>query len=246
MDMKKDLISIYDSSIKDTDPDLAIILDNFISKQVLENSILSDRERIIVTLACLIANQSVNLYEKLLNVALDIGVTPVEIKEIIYQSLAYIGLSKTYDFINKSNEIFVANSITLPLESQTTVDHDKRLQVGYDLQVRNFGKNFIDNSIDSCPEDQKHIWDFISSYAFGDFYTRTGLNDVDRELISFTFILSLGGCENQLRIHTKGNIKIGNSKEKLISVITVLVPYIGFPRVHNALAIINEVFDSLK
>ena len=51
--------------------------------------------------------------------------------------------------------------------------------------------------------------------------------------------MSLRGCENQLRIHTKGNLEIGNSKEKLVSVITVLVPYLGFPRVHNALAILR-------
>ncbi|MBE6486122.1 MAG: carboxymuconolactone decarboxylase [Methanosphaera stadtmanae] len=243
MNKKLELISNYDSSLKETDPELTLILDNFLLKQVFEESILSDKERLIVTLACLVSNQSLNLYENVVKVALDIGVTPVEIKEILYQSLAYIGLSKTYDFIKKTNEIFNEYNINLPLENQATINYDDRLEVGYDIQVRNFGKEFIDNSIQNCPEGQKHIWDFISSYAFGDFYSRNGLEDNLRELISFTFIMSLRGCENQLRIHTKGNLEIGNSKEKLISVITVLVPYLGFPRVHNALAILNEICD---
>lgn len=241
MNKKLELISNYDPSLEETDPELTEILDNFLSKQVFKESILTDKERLIVTLACLVSNQSLNLYENIVKVALDIGVTPVEIKEILYQSLAYIGLSKTYDFIKKTNEIFNDCGIYLPLDKQSTIDYDDRLVEGYNIQVRNFGKEFIDNSIQNCLEGQKHIWDFISSYAFGDFYSRNGLDDNLRELISFTFIISLRGCENQLRIHTKGNLEIGNTKEKLISVITVLVPYIGFPRVHNALAILNEV-----
>lgn len=246
MSKKLELISTVDSSLKDTDPDLTNILDNFLSKQVFKNSFLSDRERLIVTLACLVANQSTELYENMLKISLDMGVTPIEIKEILYQSLAYIGLSKMYGLLKVTNEFFNDNGIILPLDSQSTIDYDDRLTEGYNLQVRNFGKEFIDNSIESCPDGQKHVWNFISSYAFGDFYTRTGLSDDIRELVSFTFILSLRGCENQLRIHTKGNIAIGNSKEKLVSVITVLIPYLGFPRVHNALAILNEVCDELN
>lgn len=239
--MKKlELISNYDSSLKENDPELADILDNFLSKQIIKESILSDKERLMVTLACLISNQSIELYEKMILAALDMGVSPVEIKEIIYQSIVYVGLSKAYAFIDKTNEIFKTNSINLPLEGQSTIAYEERLKVGYDLQVNNFGKEFIDNSINDCPEGQKHIWDFISSFAYGDFYARNGLSEKNRELISFTFILSLRGCENQLRIHTKGNLEVGNTKEKLVSVLTVLIPYIGFPRVHNALAILNE------
>lgn len=241
-----ELMSTIDSSLEDTDPDLVCILDNFLSKQVLKNSSLTDRERMIVTIACLVSNQSVELYEKIIKISLNIGVTPIEIKEILYQSLAYIGLSKMYEFLKITNKIFTGNGIKLPLDSQSTISYDERLETGYNIQVDNFGKEFIDNSINSCPDDQKHIWDFISSYAFGDLYTRSGLSDKDRELISFTFILSLRGCENQLRIHAKGNIQVGNTREKLVSVITVLVPYLGFPRVHNALEVLNEVCDELS
>jgi 4-carboxymuconolactone decarboxylase len=80
----------------------------------------------------------------------------------------------------------------------------------------------------------------LEGYCFGDFYTRDGLDDPQRELITFVFIATLGGCENQLRGHTQGNLSVGNTKEKLISAITVILPYIGFPRSLNALSIINE------
>lgn len=52
----------------------------------------------------------------------------------------------------------------------------------------------------STPEDQKHFNTFLEGFCFGDFYTRDGLDDQQRELITFVFIASLGGCENQLRV----------------------------------------------
>ncbi|MDD6286571.1 MAG: carboxymuconolactone decarboxylase family protein, partial [Methanobacteriaceae archaeon] len=65
-----------------------------------------------------------------------------------------------------------------------------------------------------------------------------------REIITFSIIASLRGCENQLRGHTGGNLSVGNTKEDLISAVTVLLPYNGFPRTLNALAIINEICDA--
>ena len=94
---------------------------------------------------------------------------------------------------------------------------------------------------DNAPEGQKHFNTFLEGYCFGDFYTRDGLNDSERELITFVFIATLGGCENQLRGHVQGNLSVGNDKAKLVSAITVILPYIGFPRSLNALAIVNEI-----
>ena len=54
-------------------------------------------------------------------------------------------------------------------------------------------------------------------------------------------LLSLGGCESQLKGHVQGNLNLGNDKDILLSVITQLLPYIGYPRALNALNILNEV-----
>ena len=80
----------------------------------------------------------------------------------------------------------------------------------------------------------------MSAYCFGDFYTRDALSNQDRELITFCILATLGGCENQLRGHVLANLNVGNDKEVLIDALTILLPYIGFPRTLNALAIINE------
>jgi alkylhydroperoxidase/carboxymuconolactone decarboxylase family protein YurZ len=53
------------------------------------------------------------------NAASNVGVTPIEIKEVLYQSVPYVSISKVIDFINVANEIFTERNILLPLESQS-------------------------------------------------------------------------------------------------------------------------------
>ena len=178
---------------------------------------------------------------KVVKTALNNGIKPVEIKEVLYQSTAYIGMSKVYDFLDLTNKIFKDENISLPLESQSTTNFENRRDEGYRIQCDYFGKENIDAMFNNAVEGQEHFNEFLADYCFGDFYTRKGLSDQDRELITFTFIANLRGCENQLRGHTAGNLAVGNDKDKLISAITIMLPFIGFPRTLNAVAIVNEI-----
>lgn len=91
------------------------------------------------------------------------------------------------------------------------------------------------------PVLRRNINRWLADNCFGDYYTRNGLNDQEREMITFCFILAQGGCENQLRGHTAGNFGVGNDKEKLYGVVEQCMPYIGYPRSLNAMNIIDEV-----
>ncbi|MEY8368982.1 carboxymuconolactone decarboxylase family protein [Anaerovoracaceae bacterium 42-11] len=59
--------------------------------------------------------------------------------------------------------------------------------------------------------------------------------------LTFTAIISIGGCEPQAKGHVAGNLSVGNTKELLIQAVTTCLPYIGYPRTLNALACIEEV-----
>ena len=92
----------------------------------------------------------------------------------------------------------------------------------------------------SGPEESVHIHRWLADNCFGDFYTRTGLDYPTRELITFCFLYAQGGCESQLLSHTKSNMRLGNDKKFLISVISQCLPFIGYPRTLNALHCICE------
>ena len=75
----------------------------------------------------------------------------------------------------------------------TTTD-ETRHDAGLAVQRAIFGAENIDKMNASAPADQKHINDYLSANCFGDYYTRKIMDVKERELITFTAIVTLGGC----------------------------------------------------
>lgn len=236
----EELFPNHKSTLKVTDPELIELFDNFAFDEVLSYGNLDTQTRLMVILASFIAQQTLSEYKVMLDGALNVGVTPVEVKEIVYQSVPYVGIAKVFDFIHATNEILESRGIMLPLEGQSTTSMETRFEKGLALQKEIFG-DMIDTMYKESPANQLHIQKLLSANCFGDHLTRTGLDLKKRELLTFSMILSLGGCESQLKGHIQGNINIGNDKEVLLSAVTQLLPYVGYPRALNALRCLNEV-----
>lgn len=236
----EELFPNHKSTLKITDPELIEVFDNFAFDEVISYGNLDTKTRLMVILASLIASQTLSEYKVMLSAALNVGVTPIEVKEIVYQSVPYVGMAKAFDFIHATNEILESRGIKLPLESQSTTSPETRFEKGLAVQKEIFG-DIIDKMYEAAPADQVHIQKYLSANCFGDYYTRKGLDIKTRELLTFSVILSLGGCEPQLKGHMQGNLNVGNDKETLLSTVTQLLPYIGYPRTLNAIACLNEV-----
>lgn len=223
-----------------SDPDFQNILSHFIFGEVFYQGDLEDKVRELITLVVLTTNQTLSQLKAHANAALNIGVTPVEIKEAVYQCAPYIGFPKTLNAIEAIHEVFKSKNIELPIESQNTVDEDNRFNKGLAVQVQIFG-DAIPKMHENAPSNQKHIQDYLSAFCFGDFYTRGGLDLKTRELLTLCIISALDGADGQVKAHVEGNKNVGNDKETLITAITHCLPYMGFPRTLNALACINEI-----
>ena len=229
------------STLAVTDPDLIEIFDNFAFDEVLGCGDLDTRTRLMVQLASMIACQAVGEYRVMLNAALTIGVTPIEAKEIVYQAVPYVGMAKVFDFIHATNDVLTARGIQLPLEGQSTTTPETRADKGLAVQKEIVGAGRIDQMYAAAAPDEAHFQRFLSANCFGDHYTRIGIDVRTRELLTFAMLISMGGCEPQARGHVAANVNVGNDRGVLLSVITQLLPFIGYPRTLNALAVINEV-----
>jgi len=223
-----------------TDPDFQDILSRFIFGEVFYQGNLDDKQRELITLVVLATNQTLPQLKSHVGAALKVGLTPVEIKEAVYQCAPYIGFPKTLNAINEVNEVFKAKNIALPIVSQKQVEEDNRFEKGLATQVEIFG-DVIAKMREAAPENQKHMQDYLSSFCFGDFYTRDGLDLKTRELLTLCIISTLGGCESQVKSHVQGNLNVGNNKETIITAITHCLPYMGFPRTLNALNCVNLI-----
>ncbi|KZL38860.1 carboxymuconolactone decarboxylase family protein [Secundilactobacillus collinoides] len=233
------------STLKQTDPEFIEVFDNFTFDEVLKYQDLDLKLRMKLTLASLIAMQCLNEYKAMLNGALNIGVTPVEVKEIVYQAVPYVGLGKVFDFLHGTNEVFKDRGIDVPLEGQSTTTPETRYDKGLET-VRGIVGDTVDNMLANSPENQKHFATFLADNCFGDYYTRKGLDTKTRELLTFTMLISMGGADPQVKGHIAANQNVGNDKKTLISAVTVLLPFIGYPRSLTALSLLNEVIPEPK
>jgi 4-carboxymuconolactone decarboxylase len=236
----EELFPNHKSTLKVTDPEFIELFDNFAFDEVISYGNLDTRIRVMMILASTIASQALSEYKMMINAALNVGVTPIEIKEILYQSVPYVGIAKVLDFISATNDILVSRGIKLPLEGQSTTTPDTRYEKGLEVQKSIFGET-IDKMYKESPANQIHIQKYLSANCFGDYYTRKGLDLKTRELLTLSMLIALGGTEPQIKGHIHGNVNVGNDKKTLLGLITQLLPYVGYPRTLNAIKCLNEV-----
>lgn len=229
----------YQSKFLETDPEFIERFDNFAFDEVIAQVDLDDRTRMMSILAMLLGCQGIDEFRAMLPAALNLGVTPVEVKEIVYQAVAYLGIGRVFPFLHAVNDVLTQQGVSLPLEPQATTTTKNRLQAGEQAQIDIFGESFRGFS-QSGPEESRHINRWLTDNCFGDYYTRKGLDYKQREMITFCFLAAQGGCEPQLTSHAAANMRLGNDKAFLIKIISQNIPFIGYPRSLNALRCVNE------
>lgn len=221
-----------------TDPELMDILQKFIFGEVFRTGDLSQKNREMITCVCLATMQTLPQLKAHAGAALNVGVTPLELRETIYQCAPFIGFPRTLNAVATLNEVFKERGIDLPLEPQATVTEDNRHAEGLKVQQPLYGDE-IRKAMASLPEGMdKAVPDFLTEMCFGDFYTRKALDVRTRELLTMCVLATLG-AERQLASHATGNLKAGNSKATLYAAMVQCLPYIGFPNALNAIRVIQ-------
>lgn len=198
------------------------------------------RMQALVTTATLTALGDTDLLRATLKGALDQGIAAVELRETIIQGMAYCGMSYTSRAEKVLMDLLAQEGLDTNLPPAAVVNDDNRFTEGLAVQKGIFGAA-IDQMHQNAKDDEKALTvDLLTGWCFGDTYTRTVLPLKEREYLTFVYIAALGGCEPQVKAHAAGNIAVGNTRQMLTEALTVMVPYIGFPKTLNALAMVNE------
>jgi 4-carboxymuconolactone decarboxylase len=225
--------------LRETDPEFMERFEHFAFDEVVNEpgQQLDPVTRHMAILATLLGCQGKELFEEELSDALDAGITSVMAKEIVYQAVDYLGIGRVRPFLDITNEVFESRKIALPLPPQSTTTMENRLEKGAQAQAEIFGPHMLE------AWKAGHINRWLAANCFGNYYTRTGLDLKQREMITFCFLAAQGGCEPQLTSHAKGNMNLGNDKDFLVRVVSQCLPYIGYPRSLNAISCINKAAE---
>ena len=226
-----------------SDPEFMRILQRFIFGEVCYMGSLDDRMRELITVTVLSVNQTLPQLKAHVKACLNIGIPPLEIRETIYQCAPFIGFPKTLNAISSMNEVFISDGISLPLESVETVSEETRYERGLELQDKLYGNEIADRYkwlpgefCDSVPE-------WLTELYFGDFAMRGGIDGKTRELLIVVMLAAMGGAELQVRSHITGALKSGFSPEEIVCALVHAMPYMGMPRLFNALNSSKDILE---
>jgi 4-carboxymuconolactone decarboxylase len=220
------------------DPELMTILRRLIFGEVFDTGDLDDQTRELITVVVLATNQMLPQLKAHTGAALNVGVTPIQVREAVYQCAPFIGFPATLNAVGIINEVFRARGIEVPLPAQRIVDEHDRYEQGNAIQHPIYGDEIRENLASLPAGLGDDLARYLTELCFGDFYARPGLDVARRELLVLCGLAALG-AEAQLRAHAVGNTKVGNDKTKQITALIHCFPYIGFPRALNAIRAVN-------
>jgi 4-carboxymuconolactone decarboxylase len=195
---------------------------------------LSVRDRSIVTLAALITRNQTAEMPHYLNFALDNGVKPSEISEIITHLAFYAGWGNAMAAIAVAKDAFAARKITadqLPppapslLALNEAAEADRAKRVG-----ELFGAVF------------PGVVQYTTDVLFRDLWLRPGLVPRDRSLVTVSALVASGQVA-QLTGHVNIGMNNGLTQAEIAEALTHLAFYVGWPNVFSAMPVAKEAFE---
>ena len=195
---------------------------------------LSLRDRSIVTIAALIARNHTAEQAHYLGVALDNGVRPSELSEIMTHLAFYAGWGTAMDTARIAQGVFEAGGIspsTLPAASPPLLPLDQPAEAARAALVEA-----------TVGPVAPGLVDYTRDVLFRDLWLRPALAARDRSLVTVTALIAAGQVA-QLTYHLNRAMDSGLTKEEAGEVITHVAFYAGWPTAFAAVPVAKDVFD---
>jgi 4-carboxymuconolactone decarboxylase len=100
-------------------------------------------------------------------------------------------------------------------------------------------------TLESVKDIAPDLGRFVTEFAFGDIYSRPGLDLKTRQLLTIASLVTLGTAPLQLKSHIKGALRVGCTREEIVETLLQMSVYAGFPKAMNAVYNAKEVFMEL-
>jgi 4-carboxymuconolactone decarboxylase len=219
-------------------PRVAPALDRYTQDRLLgevwKRPDLSPRDRSIVTVAALIARNQTTEMPRYLDLALEQGVKPGEVAEIITHLAFYSGWGNAMSAVVAANDVFAKRGIgpaELPSASEPLLPLDEAAERQRATRVdRDFGA--------VAPGVVQYTTDVL----FRDLWLRPALAPRDRSLVTVSALIASGQVA-QVPYHLNRAMDNGLTRTQASEVLTHLAFYAGWPNVFSALPVAKDVFE---
>lgn len=227
----------------DIAPDLQRIAGEFLFGSIWHRPALQDKQREMITVTILTVLKRDNQVRRHLGNALNLGLTPIEIVEVLMHSSFYSGVPATLDALAIANEVFEEKGVDYTPQAvfDATETPDDLYNRGVARRVEYMGPS--GGGQGPVTQAEREFNRLGTEYYWGSIWTRPGLELTDRSICTMAALTALGK-EAQLASHIRGALNIGLTQEEIIEVFIHATFYCGLPAVRSAIDLANEIFRS--
>ena len=223
-------------------PDLNQIAGQFLFGSIWHRPALKDHQREMITLTCLTVLKRDNQTRRHLGNALNLGLTPIQIIEVLMHSSFYSGVPATLDALAIAKEVFEEKQVDYTPQEvfDTSETPDDLFNRGVARRVEYMGPP-SDSGLGPVTEAEKEFNRLTQEYYWGSVWNRPGLTLPERSICTMAALTALGR-ESQLASHIRGALNVGLSQEEIVEVFIHATFYCGLPFARSAIDLANKIF----
>lgn len=120
---------------------------------------------------------------------------------------------------------------------------DDRYESGMEVRRQVLGDEYVDRAMAGSTDFSRDIQDLITRYAWGEIWSRPGLDRRVRSTITLTALVALGH-EEELAAHLRGALRNGLSREEIKEILLQCAIYCGVPAANAAFRVAGRVLDT--
>jgi 4-carboxymuconolactone decarboxylase len=231
------------SGLQDIAPDMARFIIEFGYGDIYSRPGLDPKSRQVATIAALTAlgNAKPQLQFHI-GAALNIGLTPREIIEVIYVTTVFAGFPSGLNGISAAREVFQTKGVSVGPESPPYSGKTSRRERGLEA-VNKTSKGAGERVLKTLSDIAPDMGDFIIDFAYGDVISRNILIPKHKEIAMISVTAAKGTMVPQMKVHVHAALNVGCTKQEIVELMHHMVVYAGFPVALNGLTAVREVFQ---
>jgi 4-carboxymuconolactone decarboxylase len=222
-------------AVYDVAPGLGHFTDDVLFGEVWERKELAPRDRSLVTVSAIVSTGKTAQIGAHVGRALDNGVKPEEIGELITHLAFYSGWPNAISAAEETKKIFDERKIAPVQSSQAArVELEAAAEAARSQTVTT-----------SVAPTAAALADLTNRVLFGDLWQRPDLSARDRSLVTMSALIALGQPE-QLPFHANRAMDNGLTQSEASEVLSHVAFYAGWPRAMSAVPVLKQAFESRK
>lgn len=120
---------------------------------------------------------------------------------------------------------------------------NERYRSGMDVRRQVLGDEHVDRTLAGTTDISREFQGFLTTYAWGEIWTRPGLDRRMRSAVTLTALVALGH-EEELGAHLRGAIRNGLTRDEIYEILLQTAIYCGVPAANAAFRVASRVLDT--